>query len=97
MLGSNAMKPGDVMTVKNGKSIGIVKTSNEASLALIDALLYAKHFGPKFIVDVSTISKATMESFGRVCCAVFTNSEELWERMQNASIHTGDRVWRLAL
>ncbi|XP_035899778.1 cytosol aminopeptidase-like [Anopheles stephensi] len=97
MIGCNAMKPGDVITVKNGKSIEIVKTSNEAPLALVDALLYAEHFGPKYIVDVSTISKATIESFGKVCAAVFTNSEDLWQRMQNASIHTGDRVWRLPL
>uniref|UniRef100_A0A182JK17 Cytosol aminopeptidase n=1 Tax=Anopheles atroparvus TaxID=41427 RepID=A0A182JK17_ANOAO len=97
MIGCNAMKPGDVIRVKNGKSIEIVKTSNEAPLALVDALLYAEHFGPKYIVDVSTMSKAVLESFGKVCSAVFTNSEDLWQRMQNASIHTGDRVWRLPL
>ncbi|ETN62356.1 hypothetical protein AND_005947 [Anopheles darlingi] len=97
MIGCNAMKPGDVIQVRNGKSIEIVKTSNEAPLVLVDALLYAEHFGPKYIVDVSTISKAVIESFGKVCSAVFTNSEDLWQRMQNASIHTGDRVWRLPL
>ncbi|XP_058055744.1 cytosol aminopeptidase-like [Anopheles bellator] len=97
MIGCDAMKPGDVITVKNGKSVEVVKTSNEAPLVLIDALLYAEHFGPKYIVSTSTISKSVLESFGRVCCAVFTNSDDLWQRMQNASIHTGDRVWRLPL
>ncbi|XP_062551732.1 cytosol aminopeptidase-like [Armigeres subalbatus] len=97
MIGCNALKPGDVIPVKNGKSIEVVDTDYEGPLVLVDALLYATTFGPKYIVDVSTISHHVLGSFGKVCSAVFTNSESLWQRMKNAGVHTGDRVWRLPL
>uniref|UniRef100_A0A023ETS5 Cytosol aminopeptidase n=1 Tax=Aedes albopictus TaxID=7160 RepID=A0A023ETS5_AEDAL len=97
MIGYNAMKPGDVIPVKNGKSIEVVNTDYEGPLVLVDALLYATSFGPKYIVDVSTISDHVLGSFGKVCSAVFTNSEDLWQRIKNAGVHTGDRVWRLPL
>ncbi|XP_053691855.1 cytosol aminopeptidase-like [Sabethes cyaneus] len=97
MIGCNAMKPGDVVMVKNGKSIEIVDADYEGPLVLVDALLYAESFGPKYIVDVSTISDHVLEAFGTICSAVFTNSEDLWQRIKNAGIHTGDRLWRLPL
>ncbi|EDS26627.1 cytosol aminopeptidase [Culex quinquefasciatus] len=97
MIGCNAMKPGDVIAMKNGKSIEVVNADCEGPLVLVDALLYAETFGPKFIVDVSTASEHVTDSFGKVCSAVFTNSEQLWQRIKNAGIHTGDRVWRLPL
>ncbi|XP_058465829.1 cytosol aminopeptidase-like [Malaya genurostris] len=97
MIGCNAMKPGDVVEVKNGKSIEIVDADYEGPLVLVDALLYAESFGPKYIVNVSTISDHVLEAFGKVCSAVFTNSEDLWQRIKNAGVHTGDRVWRLPL
>lgn len=62
-----------------------------------DTLTYAESFKPKFIVDVSTLSADIDETFGEVCCGVFTNSSQLWEYIRNASIHTGDRVWRMPL
>ncbi|XP_058818180.1 cytosol aminopeptidase-like [Topomyia yanbarensis] len=97
MIGCNAMKPGDIIPVKNGKSIEVVDVDREGPLVLIDALLYAETFGPKYIVDVATTSEHVVDSFGKVCSAVYTNSEALWQRIQNAGIHTGDRVWRLPL
>lgn len=66
-------------------------------MVLVDALLYAQHFWPKFIVDVATLSDHILEGIGKPACGIFTNSEEMWLMMRNASIHTGDRVWRLPL
>ncbi|CAO1322192.1 unnamed protein product [Diamesa hyperborea] len=97
MIGYNALRPGDIITAMNGKSIEVEDTSNEGPLVLVDALLYAQNYWPKFIVDVSTMSPQMLEGFGKSCSGVFTNSEALWEMMKNASIHTGDRVWRLPL
>ncbi|XP_053691914.1 cytosol aminopeptidase-like [Sabethes cyaneus] len=97
MIGCNAIKPGDVISVKNGKNIEVVDVDREGPLVLIDALLYAETFGPKYIIDVSTTSESVLDSFGKVCSAVFTNSEALWQRIKSAGVHTGDRVWRLPL
>lgn len=64
---------------------------------LVDALLYAQNFGPKFIVDIGTLSTDIEEALGTVSSGIYTNSEELWQQIKNASSHTGDRVWRMPL
>ncbi|XP_055586993.1 cytosol aminopeptidase-like [Uranotaenia lowii] len=97
MIGCNAMKPGDVVKVKNGKTIEIVDTDYEGPMVLVDALLYSENFGPKYTVDVSTLSNHVTKGLGKVCSAVFTNSEDLWKRIKYAGVHTGDRVWRMPL
>lgn len=97
MIGCNAMKPGDVVTAMNGKSIEIESADNEAPLILADALCYAESFGPKFIVDVGTLSKHVLNAVGPTATGIFTNSDELWQQVKTASIHTGDRVWRMPL
>lgn len=97
MIGCNAIKPGDVVTAMNGKSIEVEKTDYEGALVLVDALLYSQIFFPKCIIDVGTVSVDMEESFGKASCGIFTNSEDLWKNMKNASIHTGDRVWRMPL
>lgn len=97
MIGCNAIKPGDVVTAMNGKSIEVENTDYEGALVLVDALLYSQNFFPKCIIDVGTVSDEMEESLGKATCGIFTNSEELWKNMKNASIHTGDRVWRMPL
>lgn len=97
MVGCNAIKPGDVIAAMNGKSIEVEDTNSEGAIVLVDALLYAQLFSPRFIVDVSTVSKEAMPVLGNVCSGVYTNSEELWEQMKSAGVHSGDRVWRMPL
>lgn len=97
MIGCNAIKPGDVIRAMNGKSIEMEDTNHEGAMVLVDALLYAQIFAPRSIVDVSTISEDCVPVLGDVCSGVYTNSEELWQQMKNAGVHTGDRVWRMPL
>lgn len=97
MIGCNSMKPGDVLTATNEKSIEVQRVDNGSVLALIDALLYAQTFGPKYIVDITTLSPKMLEAVGPTASGIFTNSEELWQQMKAAAIHTGDRVWRMPL
>ena len=66
-------------------------------MVLVDALLYAQNFKPKFIVDVGTVSSEIAPVLGPVSSGVFTNCEELWQQIKNAGVHTGDRVWRMPL
>ena len=97
MIGCNAMKPGDVIQAANGKKIEVTNADSEGPLVLIDALLYAQSFAPKFVVDISTLSHSATETFGHACCGAFTNSERLWKGVRDAAAHTGDRVWRMPL
>lgn len=97
IIGCNAMKPGDIVTAMNGKTIEVESADNEGTLILADALCYAETFGPKFIVDVGTLSRHLLDAVGPTATGIFTNSEELWQQVKTASIHTGDRVWRMPL
>lgn len=54
-------------------------------------------YGPKFIVDVGTLSTDIYSVLGPTSSGVFTNSEELWQQIKTAGVHSGDRVWRMPL
>ncbi|XP_055842193.1 cytosol aminopeptidase-like [Episyrphus balteatus] len=97
VMGCNSFRPGDVVKCRNGKSVCIQGTDHEDVLVLADALHYAQNFCPKFVVDIGTTSGAMRQTLDEAACGVFTNSEILWQQIKNASIHTGDRVWRLPL
>ncbi|XP_044727491.1 cytosol aminopeptidase-like [Chrysoperla carnea] len=97
MPGCSAMRPGDIVHAMNGKSIEIENTRNAGRLILADALVYAQTFWPRFILDVGTMTEDVYRGLGTGACGVFTNSETLWKYMEAASMHTGDRVWRLPL
>ncbi|XP_045463432.1 cytosol aminopeptidase-like [Harmonia axyridis] len=97
MPGCGAVKPGDVIKCSNGKSLFIESTKCAGRLALVDTAFYAQNFWPRFIMNVGAISACTRKSFGQACTVACTNSEALWEYMFAASMHTGDRVWRMPL
>lgn len=95
--GCRAMKPGDVVRMYNGKNILIQDTGCEGQLMLADALAYAATYQPQCIVDVGSLTRGTLNGLSTAASGVFTTSENLWKMLSMASIHTGDRVWRLPL
>lgn len=97
MIGCNAMKPGDVIEAMNGKKIEVQNCDEEAAVCLVDALLYAQNFNPKFIVDIGTVSTDIEPVLGVTSSGIFTNSEKLWQQIRDAAVHSGDRVWRMPL
>ncbi|XP_070804334.1 cytosol aminopeptidase [Pituophis catenifer annectens] len=92
-----ANKPGDVVTAMNGKTIQIDNTDAEGRLVLADALHYAHRFNPRAILDAATLTGAMDVALGSAATGVFTNSQKLWHHLYEASILTGDRVWRMPL
>lgn len=97
MPGCAAMRPGDIVKAMNGKTIQLQGTDCAGRMILADALVYAQNFWPRFIVDVGTMTYDIRSALGSGASGVFSNSEALWEYMLAASMHTGDRVWRLPL
>ncbi|KAK9500960.1 hypothetical protein O3M35_002113 [Rhynocoris fuscipes] len=97
MPGTCAMKPGDVIKTRNGKTVLIHDTDFDGRLALADALAYAVTYNPKFICDIGSFSKELVELLGEAATIVYCNNDILYEMMRIASIHTGDRIWRLPL
>jgi aminopeptidase len=97
MPGGKATKPGDVFYAMNGKSIKVDNTDAEGRLILADALCYADTFKPAHVIDLATLTGAMHIALGAGAAGVFTNCEQLWKKLYEASIETGDRVWRMPL
>uniref|UniRef100_A0A8C0ECZ5 Cytosol aminopeptidase n=1 Tax=Bubo bubo TaxID=30461 RepID=A0A8C0ECZ5_BUBBB len=97
MPSGKANKPGDVVRAKNGKTIQVDNTDAEGRLLLADALCYAHNFKPRAIVNAATLTGAMDVALGSAATGVFTNSSWLWTHLYEASVLTGDRVWRMPL
>ncbi|KAM4810284.1 cytosol aminopeptidase [Rhinophrynus dorsalis] len=97
MPSGRANKPGDVVKAQNGKTIQVDNTDAEGRLLLADALCYAHSFNARAIVNAATLTGAMDVALGSAAAGVFTNSSWLWTHLHEASIVTGDRVWRMPL
>ncbi|WAR20885.1 AMPL-like protein [Mya arenaria] len=97
MPGGAAIKPGDVVTARNGKSIQIDNTDAEGRLILADALSYAETVNPCLILDMATLTGAIDVALGSAATGVFAKSTETFNTLQKAGSRTGDRMWRMPL
>jgi leucyl aminopeptidase len=98
MPDGNAQRPGDIVTSMSGQTIEIINTDAEGRLVLADVLWYvAKKFKPKFMVDLATLTGAIMVALGTEYAGLFSNNDELAERLTKAGLETGERVWRMPL
>lgn len=98
MPDGNAQRPGDIVTSMSGQTIEIINTDAEGRLVLADVLWYvAKKFKPKFMVDLATLTGAIMVALGTEYAGLFSNNDELAERLIKAGQATGERVWRMPL
>jgi leucyl aminopeptidase len=98
MPDGNAQRPGDIVTSMSGQTIEIINTDAEGRLVLADVLWYvAKKFKPKFMVDLATLTGAIMVALGTEYAGMFSNNDELAERLSTVGQTTGERVWRMPL
>ncbi|MEC9206012.1 MAG: leucyl aminopeptidase [Pseudomonadota bacterium] len=97
MPGSNASRPGDVVTSMSGLTVEILNTDAEGRLVLCDALTYAKKFKPKYMIDMATLTGACAVALGKYPSGLFTNNQKLADLIKKSGDRTGDRVWQLPL
>lgn len=98
MPSGTAIKPGDILRFYNGKTAEVKNTDAEGRLILADALSYAvKHYKPDAIIDLATLTGACAHALGPFYCGLFSQHDELVEKVYQASKHSGDRVWRLPM
>jgi leucyl aminopeptidase len=93
----SALKPGDVLTAMNGKTIEVLNTDAEGRLILADALSYARKLGTKSIIDVATLTGACRVALGTICSGAFTNNQELADRLIAAGNEAGELAWQLPM
>jgi leucyl aminopeptidase len=92
-----AVKPGDVITQYNGKTVEVNNTDAEGRLILADALAYCAELGAERIVDLATLTGAVVVALGSTYAAVISNDDELAAAVEAAGERTGELVWRLPL
>jgi leucyl aminopeptidase len=98
MPDGNAQRPGDIVTSMSGQTIEIINTDAEGRLVLADVLWYVtKKFKPKFMVDLATLTGAIMVALGTEYAGMFSNNDELAERLFKVGGETGEKVWRMPL
>ena len=64
MPSGNAMRPGDVLRMRNGKTVEVLNTDAEGRLILADALSLASEEKPDAIVDIATLTGAVTVALG---------------------------------
>jgi leucyl aminopeptidase len=97
MPSGTAIKPGDVITQYNGKTVEVNNTDAEGRLILADALAYAAELGADRIVDIATLTGAVMIALGSTYAALISNDDDLAGEVEQAGTETGELVWRLPL
>ena len=93
----NALKPGDVLTAMNGKTMEIISTDAEGRLILADALSYARKHGAKKMVDAATLTGACRIALGDICTGAFGNNQELIDSIIAAGNDAGELIWQMPM
>lgn len=93
-----ASKPGDVVKGLSGKTVEIINTDAEGRLVISDALTYVqKNFKPDYIVDLATLTGASIVALGNAATAVLGRPQNFVEMVIAAGEATGERMWQMPL
>jgi leucyl aminopeptidase len=94
----NAQRPGDIVKSMSGQTIAVLNTDAEGRLVLADVLWYIQdRFKPKFMVNLATLTGAILVALGKEHAGLFSNNDELSDRLTASGLATGEKVWRLPL
>ncbi|MGL4974385.1 MAG: leucyl aminopeptidase, partial [Bosea sp. (in: a-proteobacteria)] len=98
MPDGKAQRPGDIVTSLSGQTIEIINTDAEGRLVLADVLWYVQErFKPAFMINLATLTGAILVALAQEHAGLFSNSDELSERLSAAAKTTGEKVWRMPL
>jgi leucyl aminopeptidase len=97
MPSGRATRPGDVLTMKNGKTVEVLNTDAEGRLVMADALALGAASKPDAIVDVATLTGACAVALGNRYAGLMSNDEALAAELLEAAAEAGEPTWRLPL
>jgi leucyl aminopeptidase len=97
MPSGHAIRPGDVLTMKNGKTVEVLNTDAEGRLVMADALALGAAAEPDAIIDVATLTGACMVALGNRYSGLMANDEGLAAELLDAAAEAGEPTWRLPL
>ncbi len=97
MVSGHAMRPGDILTAGNGKTIEVNNTDAEGRLTLADALVFADKLGVDAMIDLATLTGACIVALGDDIAALFSSDEQLAQSLCAASELSGEKLWRMPM
>jgi leucyl aminopeptidase len=97
MPSGRATRPGDVLTMKNGKTVEVLNTDAEGRLVMADALALGAAAKPDAIIDVATLTGACAIALGNRYSGLMANDEALAAELLDAAATAGEPTWRLPL
>jgi leucyl aminopeptidase len=97
MPSGNALKLGDVLRARNGKTIEIHNTDAEGRLILADALAYAVSDKVDHIVDLATLTGSCVVALGMEVAGVMGNSDDWSRQVLEAARRAGEKAWPLPM
>ncbi|NMS48281.1 aminopeptidase PepB, partial [Vibrio parahaemolyticus] len=97
MVSGRALKLGDIITYKNGKTVEIMNTDAEGRLVLADGLIYASEQKPELIIDCATLTGAAKNALGNDYHALMSFDDELSHQALTAANQEKEGLWPLPL
>jgi len=91
----SAYKPGDIITMMNGKTVEIVNTDAEGRMILGDALHYASELKPDHLIDYATLTGAVVVALASEAAGLFSNDDALARKLIESGDRAGERLWRM--
>jgi leucyl aminopeptidase len=97
MPSGRAMRPGDVLKMRNGKTVEVLNTDAEGRLILADALAMASDEKADAIVDLATLTGAITVALGEKIAGLMGNDDGWIAQVKRAADRAGEAVWTLPL
>ncbi|MBE9186813.1 leucyl aminopeptidase [Microcoleus sp. LEGE 07076] len=97
MISGRAMRPGDILTASNGKTIEVNNTDAEGRLTLADALVFADKLGVDAIVDLATLTGACVIALGDEIAGLWSPQDSVAAEIVAASELAGEKFWRMPM
>jgi leucyl aminopeptidase len=97
MTGPAAMKLGDVLVARNGRTIEVHNTDAEGRLVLADALAVAVDLGAAKIVDLATLTGACVVALGTEVAGAMANDQPWCDSVLAAAHRAGEPIWQLPM
>ncbi len=97
MVAGNAMKLGDVLTARSGKTIEVHNTDAEGRLVLADVLNVALDYSPSKIIDFATLTGACCVALGNDIVGVMSNDNDLQQELLVTASNVGEYAWPLPM
>jgi leucyl aminopeptidase len=96
MPSGTATRPGDVIKVRNGKTIEVTNTDAEGRLVLADGLALASEAHPDLIVDVATLTGAQRIALGARYAGLMGDDKAV-QIVQKAAKTAGELAWHMPM